>query len=296
MTRHWCRACLTSLAAFTSILAVLPAIPDTAAAQYLPATDQPIQFGQVHFYIRNVDAQKRFWTALGAEPHRVVKTTIGAMKLPNVIIFLDQRAAAADSQASTIRHVGLQVPDLRATLDRLEAEGYPSMTKAELQATHHDLAFDNRDGSRVSFLRGPDDITIEIIENRMLTSPVRFDHVHFAATDVKAVQAWYVRNFGATPSVRGSHQAADLPNHVSLLFSPTTDRPLPTKGQVLDHIGFQIGGLQAFCEKLARSGVQVDRNYTKVAGRDRAFAYVADPWGTSIELNEGDPGLVRDEP
>jgi hypothetical protein len=58
-----------------------------------------------------------------------------------------------------------------------------------------------------------------------------------------------------------------------------------TKGRALDHIGFDVNNLQAFCKKPEASGIKLDRPYSKNAnGIGMAFIY--DPWGTYIELNE----------
>jgi catechol 2,3-dioxygenase-like lactoylglutathione lyase family enzyme len=65
---------------------------------------------------------------------------------------------------------------------------------------------------------------------------------------------------------------------------------LPTKGRMLDHIGFEVVRLRAFCQRLESLGVVFDELYTE--GRDGiGRASLTDPWGTSIELTEGLAGL-----
>jgi extradiol dioxygenase family protein len=55
---------------------------------------------------------------------------------------------------------------------------------------------------------------------------------------------------------------------------------------MLDHIGFEVKDLQAFCRKLETAGVKFDAPYSKdPSGFARAM--LTDPWGTSIELTEG---------
>jgi catechol 2,3-dioxygenase-like lactoylglutathione lyase family enzyme len=55
---------------------------------------------------------------------------------------------------------------------------------------------------------------------------------------------------------------------------------------MLEHIGFEIAGLQAFCKRLEAMGVIFDVPYAP--GRPGiARAALTDPWGTSIELTEG---------
>jgi catechol 2,3-dioxygenase-like lactoylglutathione lyase family enzyme len=55
---------------------------------------------------------------------------------------------------------------------------------------------------------------------------------------------------------------------------------------MLDHIGFEIRNLEAFCQRLETLGVKLDRPYTK-GSTGVATAFLTDPWGTSIELTEG---------
>ena len=55
---------------------------------------------------------------------------------------------------------------------------------------------------------------------------------------------------------------------------------------MLDHIGFEVTGLEAFCKKLTSMGTKFDSPYAKSAD-GIATARLTDPWGTSIELTEG---------
>jgi hypothetical protein len=64
-------------------------------------------------------------------------------------------------------------------------------------------------------------------------------------------------------------------------------KSMPTKGHVIDHIGFEIKHLEAFCKTLAASIVKADQPYSKQRHKDFASAELTDPWGTSIELTEG---------
>jgi len=60
-----------------------------------------------------------------------------------------------------------------------------------------------------------------------------------------------------------------------------------TKGRMLDHIGFEVRNLEAFCKRLEASGVKFVRPFRKTPGDPVATAMLVDPWGTSIELTEG---------
>jgi predicted enzyme related to lactoylglutathione lyase len=56
---------------------------------------------------------------------------------------------------------------------------------------------------------------------------------------------------------------------------------------VIDHIGFEVKGLEAFVKTLEAQGIKLDRPYTPVPALGIAIAFITDPWGTYIELTEG---------
>jgi catechol 2,3-dioxygenase-like lactoylglutathione lyase family enzyme len=130
-------------------------------------------------------------------------------------------------------------------------------------------------------------VHFEILEDKNQTFPIQHHHVHFFAPEasVAEIQAWYTKVFGATPGTRGPLQAADVPG-ANLTFSGTSDQTVATKGRVLDHIGFDIQNLDAFCKKLEEAGIELDWPYTKNQQTGSALAFIHDPWGTNIELNE----------
>ena len=132
----------------------------------------------------------------------------------------------------------------------------------------------------------PDDLKIEMFENRGLETPLANHHIHFFSHQVDEMKAWYVKMFDAIGGQRGPFQAADLPG-INLTYSPAPEAPGPTKGRVLDHIGFEITNLKAFCKKLEAQGVKFDRPYEEHPDLGLNLAFLTDPWGTYIELTEG---------
>jgi catechol 2,3-dioxygenase-like lactoylglutathione lyase family enzyme len=56
---------------------------------------------------------------------------------------------------------------------------------------------------------------------------------------------------------------------------------------VLDHVGFEVKDLEAFCRQLEADGVKLDKPYSKTRHASFASAELTDPWGTSIQLTEG---------
>jgi len=60
-----------------------------------------------------------------------------------------------------------------------------------------------------------------------------------------------------------------------------------TEGRSLDHIGFEVDDLEAFCKRLEAKGVTFDRPYGRVEELNLGYAFLKDPEGTFIELTEG---------
>jgi catechol 2,3-dioxygenase-like lactoylglutathione lyase family enzyme len=55
----------------------------------------------------------------------------------------------------------------------------------------------------------------------------------------------------------------------------------------MDHIGFEVKNLEAFCKKLEAQGVKFEIPYRDVPQLGLKIAFLVDPEGTRIELTEG---------
>jgi catechol 2,3-dioxygenase-like lactoylglutathione lyase family enzyme len=120
----------------------------------------------------------------------------------------------------------------------------------------------------------------------MQTMPIRHEHVHFFVqeSEIPAMREWYVKHFGAKPGVRNEAPVAEIPG-AQLRFARSATPTITTKGRILDHIGFDVTNLEQRLKTLAANGVKIDRPYTANPNGD-ALAFIIDPWGTYIELNE----------
>jgi len=76
-------------------------------------------------------------------------------------------------------------------------------------------------------------------------------------------------------------------NGSELDFLPAQMPAAPTKGRTLDHIGFEVKNLEAFCKKLEAGGVKFDAPYREMPNFGLKIAFILDPIGTRIELTEG---------
>ena len=150
-------------------------------------------------------------------------------------------------------------------------------------------------GSIQAYVNTPDGLRIEILENKNQPMPIQSEHVHFflPEADIAKSQAWYAKIFGAKASVRNNAPVADIPG-VQLRFNKADAAQAPTKGRVLDHIGFDVKDLKAFIKTLEANNVKLDRPYT-VNDAGIGIAFVTDPCGTNIEINERPPAIDKSE-
>jgi catechol 2,3-dioxygenase-like lactoylglutathione lyase family enzyme len=249
--------------------------------------------GHLHYRVRDVESNRKFWIALGGKPIRI--GDLDALKFPDVFVFLAQGEPSGLTEGSVVNHVAFRVQSLK----KIEAAGMkvqyndqyvgvayvfsPEGEKVELfDETATNLTFTADDGR---------DDPVARRHNQKITAPIIAHHIHLYVPEaaVAEAKAWYSKTFGGLPGKRWRYDATDLPG-INFNFS-AGPQSLPTnKGRMLDHIGLEVRNLQAFCKKLEASGVKFDVPYKKQAN-GVASAFLTDPWGTYIELTEGLNGL-----
>lgn len=265
---------------------------DLLWAQLSPPNEAGVAMGHLHFTVRDVEANKKFWMKLGATPVKL--GTREVMKLPDVLIFLKQGEPSGNNvdEESVVEHVTFKVPDVAQALEDWKAMGI----KTEVFLAGIVGFVFTPDGEKMEILRDgalnlafdPDDGGRDVEEHHhKLTGPIAFHHIHFLGPEASLakIRAWYVMIFGARPGWRFRYEVNDL-SGVELDYLASHSATATTKGRVLDHIGFEIKNLKAFCSHLEASGVKFDVPYTTLP-TGIGIAFLTDPWGTYIELTEG---------
>ncbi|MGQ0736405.1 MAG: VOC family protein [Acidobacteriota bacterium] len=259
-----------------------------AMTQLAPHSESAVVYGHHHLNVPSIVEAKRFWVGvLGGTPAKL--GALEVVKFPHVLVILTERVPSGGSKGTTVNHVGFLVPNLRKVLDEVKKAGFALITAAELPATwevKEDIALSPATNSRIAFAMAPGEVKVELTEEPSQTAPIANHHVHFYTDKVDAMKAWYVKTFSAKGGMRGTFQAADLPG-VNLTFSDAAEPPAGTRGRSLDHIGFEVRNLEAFCKQLEGAGVKFDRPYTVVPALGISIAFFTDPFGTYIELTEG---------
>ena len=248
-----------------------------ASAQLTAAKEGPIVYGHHHIAASDIAAHLKFFAdTLGGTRIKFGPQQVDVVKFPNVFIFFRNQKPTGGSRGTTVNHIGFSVPNLREALQRVGST-YPIVTPQE-------PTINNVPPPVHAFVIGPDDVMVELIENKQQTTPVALHNVHFIGP--KEMRDWYVKVFGAKPLPPGRFLAADLPG-VVLNFSISSDPVIGTSGRSIEHIGFEVRDLEAFCKKLEAMGIKLNVTYRQSEAFGLGIAFVTDPWGTSIELNEG---------
>lgn len=230
--------------------------------------------GHIHLNTTDPEAHRKFWTMLGAKQGKALGNN-EIYKVQDALILVRKQDVSGGSMESVVHHIGFRIYDLTHTLDDCKKAGLRILTPPETTAKTH----------KANIL-GPDGINVELVADSSMNVPIAMHHIHFYNSPVDDIRGWYVKTFGAVPGKRDIFEAADVPG-VNLSYSPSEAKLAPTKGRVIDHIGFEVKDLEAFCKKLESQGVKFDRPYTKPPKLNLAIAFLTDPWGTYIELTEG---------
>ena len=264
---------MARLISLLSFAAVLGSAAGALQAQVPDLGGGGIGMGHLHVLVEEADyeAHRKAWIeGLGARPEQV--GPLEALLLPGVVVAIKKGESAGGSEGSAVNHLGFMVRDLEATVSRWEKLGYE--------------VFERRPGPTQAFLRFPGNIKVELSEFPMLVNPVEHHHIHLYTTDVAGMQKWYLDTFGGKAGKRGRFEEVWFPG-VRLSFAPVEEKPAGTKGRGVDHIGFEIDGLEAFCKRAASRGIEFDVPYRHVSAIKTSVAFLTDPWGTYIELTEG---------
>jgi catechol 2,3-dioxygenase-like lactoylglutathione lyase family enzyme len=280
---------------FAVLLGTLPlGFSCIAAAQLAAPNGSGVAMGHLHYFVRDVAANARFWTDLGGTAGSFGTTT--TVTFPGVIVFLREAESTGNTEGSVLNHVAFRV----RSVAEIESRGFevhyndqfPGVVYIYTPGGERIELFDDGLATNLGFTVASG--TLDAVadrHNRPLVHDIESHHMHFYVPEgqVAAAQAWYADHFGGVAGKRWRYDAVDLPG-MNLNFSSTQAQLAPTAGRMLDHIGFEVAGLEAFCARLAAAGVTFDTPYRTLPS-GLGLAFLTDPWGTRIELTEGLAGL-----
>jgi catechol 2,3-dioxygenase-like lactoylglutathione lyase family enzyme len=261
---------------FTALLLASTIAAGTAWAQPAAFNEVGVTMGHWHIASKDPEANKKIFVAMGGKLFMPGGQPL--MMFPGVYINLTLGNEKGDgaTQGSVINHVGFIVDDVQKRVAEWKAAGVAVLPGGNNRLDQ-------------AFVVTPDGVRIEILEDKTQTVPIRNEHVHFSLPEAeipKAV-AWYAKTFGGKPGTRANAPVVDAPG-VQLRFAKADTKQAPTRGRVLDHIGFDVKDHPAFIRKIEAEGIKLDEPVRK-APSGSTITYITDPWGTRIEIIERAP-------
>ena len=242
-------------------------------AQLAAPTETGVSIGHIHLMSPDPEAQKKLWVGLlGAEVTHA--GSLELLKLPGVFIIAGKaRNPVEGSDGSAVAHFGFLV------------KSYPEM-RTKLTGAGIQFASDNAATKQI-MAKFPDGVVVEFTEDATLKVPVAFHHIHISTPEGERGRAWYAKTFGAKPGMRGTFLSTVLPGG-EVDFRKSEKAEAPTKGRSMDHIGFEVKGLEAFVKKLQAEGYTFEVPYREMPQLDGLkLAFLVDQDGVRIELTEG---------
>ena len=207
------------------------------------------------------------------------------------LLFTKVDAPPPSDLLSGIWHIGWGAEDMQATYQQQLAKG----TRFATPITDiSDLVGGNR-AFFYAYVDGPDHVLIELNTARHHN----FGHVHLFSADPPAAGAWYAKELGLRSfpqtekriyrDVQIAPAAFVTADHVSMIIYPVEYRGgtiVPTRGRVVDHLGFSVDDLDAALARLRHDGVKVTAEPRSIADGKVRFAFIEGPDQVAIELLE----------
>src|SRR5215471_2339148 len=248
----------------------------TATAQPAPFNDVGVTMGHWHLASKDLEANKKIFLAMGGKLYMPGGAPL--ISFPGLYINLSLGNASGEggSQGSVVNHVGFIVDNVQKRVAEWKAKGVKVLPGGNGRLDQ-------------AYVETPDGLRMEILEDKTQTVPIKNEHIHLSlpAAEIPKAQAWYAKTFGGKAGTRNNAPVVDLPG-VQIRFAMADAKQAPTRGRVLDHIGFDVKDHEAFVKKIQAEGIKLDEPVRK-SPTGSTITYITDPWGTRIEIIERAP-------
>ena len=244
-------------------------------AQLAMPNEAGLTYSHVHLNVSDVEFHKQVWV----EHFGGVVSDRGsavAVRLPGFLVALSAREPTGGSVGSVLDHFGFKVRNMEKFLAKWRAAGYSV-----------DSEFTGAEGQPNAYVTIPDGVLVELQEDQMLPVEVSGYHIHFFTTGYEELLAWYLDVFGLEQRPRGRLASTTNVPGMNMSFGNAREAAAPTRGRAIDHIGFELDDLEAFCEQLKAKGIEFDTEYREIDNLELKIAFITDPSGVRIELTEG---------
>src|SRR6202521_5807413 len=256
---------------FVALLLAAALTAGTAAAQPAPFNAVGVTMGHWHLASKDVEANKKLFLAMGGKLYMPGGNRM--IMFPGLYINLVLGAGKGEggTQGSVVNHVGFIVDNVQQRVAQSKAAGVKVLPGGNGRLDQ-------------AFVETPDGVRMEILEDKTQSMPIRNEHVHLSLpeAEIPKAQAWYAKTFGGKTGTRNNAPVVDLPG-VQIRFAKADTKQEPTRGRVLDHIGFDVKDHAAFVKKITAEGIKLDEPVRKGA-TGSTVPHLTDPWGTRIEI------------
>ena len=161
---------------------------ETAWAQSFPPNEAGVTMGHWHLNTRDVEANKKIFVAMGGTAMKAGNFEV--VRFPGVTVYLHLNPGAQPPAGGTVgtvvNHVGFLVQSIQESTAKWKAAGVPVLPGANGRTDQ-------------AFVVTPDELRIEILEDKNQKFPIQHHHVHFFVPEssIREIQAWYSKVFGA---------------------------------------------------------------------------------------------------
>ena len=246
-----------------------------AYAQLATPNETGLRYGHVHLNVSDIEAHKTLWVEhFGGVV--VQKGALTAVRLPGMLVALTERKPTGGSQGTVMDHFGFKVRNLATFLAKWRAADLPVISE-----------FTGAEGLPNAYVMVPDDVRVELQEDQALPVEVAAYHIHFLTPDYEGLLDWYLENLSLERRPRGSIETTTNVPGMNLSFGNARMPMVATRGRSIDHIGFEVDDLEAFCKMLEARSIEFDVPYREVPSVELKIAFLTDPSGVYIELTEG---------
>lgn len=258
-----------------SYLILLFLIIPTSFAQLAAPNENGITFGHVHLNVSDIELQKSIWVE-HFNGTIVERGPLTVAKLPNMMVALTEKEPTMGSRETKMHHFGFKVRNMDKFLDKWRADG--------LEVGN---IFLGSEGQLNAYVILPDNIAVEMQEDRGLHKEITGYHVHWFLDNPEEILGWYTEMFDLEVRPRGRITTTTNVPGMNLSFGANNSGRQNTQNSAIDHIGFEIDNLEEFCRELEAKGVVFDIPYREIPSIGLNIAYFTDPSGVYVELTEG---------
>jgi len=292
-----------------ALLAPLALAP-RVRTQTPPQAPAPVaHFHHLHLNVTDPAAAIEFYTTkFDCEKGKFAGLLDAVWAQKSWLLFNKVKDAPPWELTSAVWHFGWGAEDMKTTYEKQLASGTKFFTPLT------DISeFARTPNFFYAYVDGPDHALIEL----NTASHHHFGHLHLFSEDPVSAGEWYMKHFGATrrgnPSTPPSREVryfrgnpvgpsmSLMMDNVNMIIYPIAyshhnypahwkngqSSMSPTKGRVVDHVGFSVDNLEQAINRLRQDGVKVTQEIKSVAGGKIKYAFVEGPDQMNIEVIEG---------